>query len=137
MPSSAEVAWLAGILEGEGSFLYSRSRTGGKDYFYPKIVVGMTDRDVIARVAALFGTSVYAIPVRPDRKPAFRAQINGTKAATWMVLLRPWMGQRRMAKIDEILALYGAIESTEVRRRRSCSEAAAKRPRVNGRFVTR
>lgn len=110
----------------------------GRVYRYPKIAVNMTDEDVIARVAAIFGTSVYTLPGHPTqlgRKQAWRAQINGAGAAEWMLRLRPWLGERRRAKIDEVLAEYGQVEPTAVRRRRSCSEAAALRPRVDGRFV--
>lgn len=143
--SDAEVAWLAGLLEGEGSFWMITSRDGGqygghKRYRYPKIVVNMTDRDVIDRVSAMFGNSTYKMPPArnyPDRKQQWRAQISGVGAAEWMRRLYPWLGERRRAKIDEVLAEYGAIESTEVRRRRACQEAAANRRRVNGQFVVR
>ncbi len=111
------------------------SHVGGKRYRYPKVIVNMTDRDIIERAARLLGGSVYNIPRRPNRLPAYRTQANGVRAAEWMKLLYPWLGSRRRAKIDEILAEYGEIEPTEVRRRRACSEAASKRPRVNGRFV--
>jgi hypothetical protein len=140
--SDAEVAWLAGLLEGEGSFYMLTSRTGElrKAYRYPKIQVSMTDRDIIDRVSVLFGTKTYAKPPArkyPDRRPQWQAQISGVGAAEWMVRLRPWLGERRRAKIDEVLIEYGTVEPTEVRRRRACSEAAARRPRVNGRFVAR
>lgn len=130
--SEVEVAWLAGLLEGEGSFLTLTDRQGGREYRYPKVTVNMTDRDVIERVASLFGTSVYDLPIyQKGRKPSFRAQIAGAKAAEWMRLLRPWMGQRRRDSIDAVLAEYGARELT------GNAEAAARRPRVGGRFVAR
>jgi len=125
--SDVDIAWLAGILEGEGSFWMSTNHVGGKVYRYPKVVVGMTDRDIIERVAGLIGGSVYDMPRQPGRKAAFRAQVSGVKAAEWMRRLYPWLGERRRAKIDEILKEYGEIEPTAVRRRRSCSEAALRR----------
>lgn len=134
------MAWLAGLLEGEGSFYMLTSHVGGKPYRYPKIVVNMTDQDVIEHVARILGGSVYTMPKAkkfPDRKQQWRAQASGSNAATWMRRLRPMMSARRQAKIEEILAEYGTIEPTEVRRQRACSEAAALRPRVNGRFVAR
>lgn len=106
-----------------------RNIVNQKLYLYPKIVVSMTDRDIIDRVSALFGTGTYVIPNKaPDtRKDAFRAQINGAKAAVLMTKLKPIMGQRRGEKIDEILKEYGELESTEVRRARSCSESQTMR----------
>ena len=127
--NDVDLGWLAGLLEGEGSFMMSRNIVSGKVYFYPKIVVTMTDRDVIQRAAELFGTSCYNIPnKRPgDRLDQYRAQISGAKAAQLMLELNPQMGGRRSAKIQEILNAYGEIEPTEVRRARSCSESAKKR----------
>lgn len=147
--SEAELAWLAGLLEGEGAFWLAKLRAGDKwnaerpyDYRYPKIVVNMTDLDVIEHVAKMFETSVYTMPLvtrnGKQNKQQWRAQISGSGAANWMRILRPWMGQRRQAKIDEILEQYASIESsTEDRRKNSCQIAAAKRKRDNttGQFV--
>lgn len=129
IPSAVEIAWLAGLLEGEGSFLMIRS---SKVYRYPQIVVNMTDRDVIVRVAGLFGGSVYDIPRYVEgRKLSYRAQITGSGAAQWMMDLYPWLGERRRSRIDKVLAEYRAQEPTQVRRQRACSEAASKRLRSN------
>lgn len=139
MPSDTEIAWLAGLLEGEGSFAMIRSCVGGKVYRYPKIVVNMTDRDVIERVADLFGGSVYDIPRYIEgRKLQYRAQITGSGAAQWMNDLYPWLGDRRRERIDAVLAEYRAQEPTAVRRRRACAEAATQRRRSesNGQFLT-
>lgn len=133
-----ELAWLAGVLEGEGSFIMSRNTVNKKLYLYPKIVVSMTDQDVIRRVCSLFETSVYVVPKdkRGDWKQQYRASIQGARAASLMQQLLPWMGERRSAKILDILSQYGTIEPTEVRRRRSCQEAYKKRTVDNkGRFV--
>jgi len=129
----AELAWLAGLLEGEGSFLTISNHVGGKVYRYPKIVISMTDRDVIGHAARLLnGNDVYPLP--PDKRgrsklPAFRAGVSGKEAAGLMRAMRPWMGERRGAAIDAILAEYDAQEPTQARRRRSNSEAAKRRTR--------
>jgi hypothetical protein len=121
------LSWLAGLLEGEGSFMMSRNTVKGKIYHYPKIVVSMTDEDVIQRAADAFGTSVYTVPKIENRKQQWRATLTGSKAAEMMTLLIPHMGKRRAAKIKEILSEYGDIEPTNVRRSRSCSIAAKAR----------
>lgn len=100
--SEADIAWLAGLLEGEGSFFMA----GDDVYQYPTIVVSMTDLDVIERVARLFGVSVYPQKLDkryPNGKRAYRTQTTGHKAARLMELLLPWMGDRRAAKIKELL----------------------------------
>ncbi|MFC9963614.1 hypothetical protein ACFVH4_05135 [Nocardia ignorata] len=138
MPTEAETAWLAGLLEGEGSFAMIKCHVGGKVYRYPKIVVNMTDRDIISRVADLFGGSVYDMPRYIEgRKAQYRAQITGSGAARWMQDLYPWLGERRRTRIDAVLTEYLGQEPTRVRRRRSCSEAAANRLRstTSGQFM--
>jgi hypothetical protein len=56
--SEARVAWLAGILEGEGSFL---SATFDR-YRYPQIQMTMCDQYVLARAISLMpGSHIYAI----------------------------------------------------------------------------
>jgi hypothetical protein len=116
------------------------SHVAGKQYRYPVIKVSMTDRDIIERVAAMFGNSVYDVPPArkfPDRLLQFRAQITGTGAAEWMERVRPWLGQRRRAKLDEVLTEYRQQEPTAVRRSRTCSTASAARARNRrGQFIT-
>jgi len=128
--SDTELAWLAGLLEGEGSFLMCRCRVGGKVYRYPKIVVGMTDRDVVERAGRLLGNNkTYPMPKQPRRKQAWRVAVTGWKAAELMRSMRPWLGERRREAVDAVLAEYDAQEPTQARRKRACSEAAALRER--------
>ena len=56
MISAADVAWVAGIMEGEGSFVMSNGYKNGVCYRYPRVIAGMTDQDVVARLASYFGT---------------------------------------------------------------------------------
>ena len=132
MINDYDLRWLAGLLEGEGSFMMSRNTVGGKLYLYPKIVVTMTDEDVIQRAASLFGTKVYVVPKQTDRLQQWRATLTGTRAAALMERLLPEMGTRRSNKIGEILQAYGDIESTEIRRQRACSESAKARWALHG-----
>ena len=57
-----ELYWLAGLLEGEGSFMRgapSRPNT-------PMVSLSMTDEDVVARVGRMLGVSYY--PDKTKRK---------------------------------------------------------------------
>lgn len=115
-----------------------RSVVSGKVYRYPKISINMTDRDIIDRVAEIFGVKTYDIPNarKNDRKDQFRATLCGAKAASLMNLLYSIMGYRRQAKIDEILNEYRQLESTEIRRQRNCSIAQqARRRNERGQFL--
>lgn len=85
MISISEIAWAAGLLEGEGSFIMSdRAIT---------IAVNMVDRDVIERIASLLGGQAYGpldrSHVKPWHQPIWRAQLKGPNAAGWMMTIFP------------------------------------------------
>lgn len=102
-----EIAWLAGFLEGEGSFGVSGKHTIG-------IWLQTTDGDVIEKAAKLMGSLVHGPYTRPsdigkNRKPVFTTTLCSSKAADVMRLIRPHMGARRGAKIDEILSFFATL----------------------------
>ena len=117
-----EEGWLAGLLEGEGTF-------GTK----PNVVVHMTDRDVVERFMALTGApTLYPTKQQqPHHKPAWRATVSGEAAVHLMAKIRPLMGVRRQSQIDRAIAAWEArprrrvIDDEEVRRRRSDGERVA------------
>lgn len=108
-----DLIWLAGLLEGEGSFFMEPTR--GKRY--PVIQVEMTDEDVIQRVARLFGTKMYsAKKIRAGGSMrSYRARVRGQKALVLMHALCPLMGQRRAKKIMEIQAGFNPASVDDVR----------------------
>lgn len=90
--------WLAGLLEGEGTFGFHKK---------PMITLEMTDKDVVERVSELFGTSVMFLPKRQDNwKDTYKVRVTGKKAVIIMMDIRHIMGSRRQGKIDEILSKY-------------------------------
>lgn len=91
-----DLLWLAGLLEGEGSFDLHRDK-------YPRVRVGMTDRDVVGRAATLFGSRIR-LTLRPAPYQAtWHAEISGEKAAQIMREILPHMGARRSGRIASIL----------------------------------
>jgi hypothetical protein len=136
MSNSEETAWLAGLLEGEGSFFMISSRVGGKVYRYPCVAVAMTDRDVIERAASLMGTVVRFAQNTRGNKPYWRAHRTGAPAVEIMQRIRSLMGKRRSGRIDGLIAEWDAREPAAVRRARSCKLAAARRQRKqDGTFI--
>jgi hypothetical protein len=89
----------------------------------------MTDRDVIERVASLFGTTVWeGKPYAPPSKlPYFKATATGTRAAILMRAIIPYIGKRRGDRIREILAEWKAKPSTRSMRIASCKRSYAER----------
>jgi len=105
-PEACDRAWLAGLLEGEGSFIVHRS--GGSSY--PVIKVEMCDQQIIERAARLLDTSTCTASAGTEAwRPTFVARIAGHRAAEWMHALRPYMGLRRTAAIDVALSAYHPV----------------------------
>src|SRR5690606_12530806 len=94
-----DAIWLAGLLEGEGSFDAHRGK-------YPRVRVGMTDRDVVGRAASLLGANVRLSLKPAPMKATWQAEVSGEKAAAVMREILPFMGARRSGKSAAILGAY-------------------------------
>jgi hypothetical protein len=90
------IVWLAGLLEGEGSF-----RTRGKTS--PIIQLTMCDEDTVERAAHLMDSHVSYRRTLPSGKTAYHVTVGGQRAAIIMENILPMMSGRRAAKIVEIL----------------------------------
>ena len=93
MIKTTEIAWLGGLLEGEGYFLLNRER-------YPQIGLGMTDEDVVVKAAALMKTRVCR------NGNMYRTQVNGARAIKWMMILLPFLCKRRRERIASIIKVW-------------------------------
>lgn len=118
-----ELAWLAGYLEGEGSFLkrVRRATTGWSEP--PKITVEAVDRDVIERAANLMQCRVLFFKLsekNPKWHDTYRAFVTNKKAVEIMRLILPLMGKRRAAKIKEILEIERDYALINPRNRTAC-----------------
>jgi hypothetical protein len=93
-----QTAWVAGILEGEGSFVSGRCIG---------ITVTMTDLDVLQRLQEVTGVGIINALKRrkPNHKDAWvwsvrrRAHIRGIVSA-----VLPWLGERRSVAAQKLLA---------------------------------
>lgn len=96
--SDAEVAWVAGILEGEGCW----SRKSGEIRWW--VAVRMTDRDVIDRLQQVTGIGRITIDRgREENKMAWAWQVAAKRHREWLsIKVWPWMGDRRRARITEL-----------------------------------
>ncbi len=104
IPDEKTLGWLAGLLEGEGWVGVPRWNVRGKDYWYLRIGVNMTDKDIIDRVSAIMGVKTTNQCISKTRswsqKPQYRASASGERAAELMRLIYPLMGERRRRQID-------------------------------------
>jgi len=108
-----DLAWLAGLFEGEGCIsLRWRDRGGGlrPDVF---LVIHSTDRDVIEKVAGLWNTRVRYLGINRRshaRKPSYATRMgNRDKVISFLEQIYDMMGKRRRAKIDEVMAAFDAV----------------------------
>lgn len=101
-----DVAWLAGLFEGEGSVgIYD-----GK----ARMTIRMTDRDVIERVHGFFPyNSIQVVNPKPVRaeynqpKTQYAWRLSRREHITTVLeLILPFLGERRSAKAREVLDYY-------------------------------
>ena len=93
-----DIAWFAGIIEGEGTFKYLR--------FCPGITISMTDKDTIERCAKIIRYKKLKIHtyLRKDGNSNMHTiALWGNRAIQWMMTIYPLMSARRKAKIRSIL----------------------------------
>lgn len=104
---TCDLFWLAGLLEGEGTFTATETR----GHAYPLMKVEMCAEDVVVRASRLLGAPSVSRR-EPDHKgwsPTYVAAISGNDAAIWMRSLRGHMGRRRTEAIDSALAHYHPV----------------------------
>lgn len=96
-PTTRDLHWAAGLLEGEGHF---RANTSGSG----QATALMTDREPIEKLLALLGGSFTIV----DRKPWKRQYLwstSGARARGVMMTLYPLLSPRRQQQIKEALGV--------------------------------
>ena len=93
--SDIDTAWLAGLLEGEGSFGYYDST--------PKVAIGMTDMDVRRKVSKMVGSRIYCDKRSGRLRSMYVVVSSGQRAIIVMQRIFPLMGKRRARKIAWVL----------------------------------
>jgi len=105
--NTSQITYLAGLLEGEGCFRINRFKRNPA-WAYPEVIVGSIDLDVLKNAQRISGVGrVYSrkLPDNPRHKQCHIWEV--TKTAEAHALMRsvlPYMGARRTAKIEEVLA---------------------------------
>jgi hypothetical protein len=100
--------WLVGLIEGEGCFTLVR-RNENTTYMkhYVRIVITMTDEDVIARAARIMGRKYRKLKrtsVPSHYKDKWAVELNGQAAVDFAAAVLPHMGNRRQYRIREVLS---------------------------------
>lgn len=91
-----DIYWLAGLLEGEGSFIWNVST--------PRIKLAMTDKDVIEKAKLLMTPlSKTTTCHNGNNKNYHQFAITGFNAIQWMMTIYSLMGRRRKNQIKKVL----------------------------------
>ena len=107
------LAYFAGVIEGEGCFFNSKNQTGR---LYPTIQVEMTDGDVIHKLNDFFkGNAPFSRKRAEDRLRSYRFRIMGERALKIMFDIYNYMSARRKAKIDQVMRQYCEYHANRVK----------------------
>lgn len=95
-----DLHWMAGLLEGEGSFY--RTLSGNI-----RAKMSSVDLDVVERIARLTGTKPHGpyIPRNPRHQAYYMWYLDGRPANDFMLLLLPLMSSRRRMQIAEAIEI--------------------------------
>ena len=94
-PSTPDLHWAAGFIEGEGCFTTSPGSQ--------RVVVGQTQREPLERLAELFGGSV--VPMKQKglgKKPMFKWAVYGSRARGVSWTLYPLLSTARQTQIRKV-----------------------------------
>lgn len=95
-----DLAWAAGLIEGEGCFTLHSKR-------HPYLLVDMTDKDVLEKLHSIFPfgniRGPYLHKNKPKHKPRWRFDAFGPKCRHIMLHIFPYLCSRRKSKINELL----------------------------------
>lgn len=106
--TKTELAWVAGLLEGEGCFSKKSNKGTARNVI---VSCQMTDPDVLRRLHRLAGGTFHGpYPNGPrGRLPRYTWRVHGETARSLMADLLPLMGLRRSARIRELIKAFDAV----------------------------
>jgi hypothetical protein len=104
MRTPRNIAWLGGLLEGEGYFTIKNG--------CPMIRLAMTDVDVIDRAAAVLGVARRDYTYVPKGKASYKrvhsCGVSGIRALGWMMTLYLFLGERRRSAVRDVIDQWKA-----------------------------
>ena len=106
MDSSNELAYLAGVFDGEGSFgVWSRGKNKKKGY---RASIDMTDADVIMKFLVYFqaGHIIFIMPRKNHHNPCYRLKVDLEKAVEIVRKMLPYLSKRRQIQFHETVGKY-------------------------------
>lgn len=110
--SAVDVAWLAGLFEGEGSMEIGKNGM-------TRICIRMTDLDIIERVNTMIPARQISVVIPKPAKAGYSQpktqyawRVSGPAVKDILTLLLPWFGERRAARAREVISHIDARPGT-------------------------
>lgn len=106
IPSTNEIYWGAGLLDGEGCFTLN----GGKGTYRitPMIGLSMTDLDTVERFQQIFTPSNTIYCRATSHKLIYQLRVVGKRAVGLMYMFFPLLSKRRRTRIKEVLSVWSS-----------------------------
>lgn len=107
-PSNCEIAWAAGLYEGEGWISVERHQYKDTVCYYTVLGIDMTDKDILDRFPEIFDYGSVK-PKKKGKKDHYKEQFTWrvykySKILEVVELISPWLGKRRLLQIETALA---------------------------------
>jgi hypothetical protein len=98
-PTAIEVAWAAGIYEGEGSCVTNHNGKGSMSF---SVTVAQKDPELLYRMRDLFGGTISHYERIFNKKvcPIFHWKICGDRARTFIGVIYPFLTARRKQQVE-------------------------------------
>ena len=104
--SELDIAWAAGLFEGEGSIgLHGagRKRKDGTRRLVTRLTMNQTDEDILNRFCRIVNAGTVMGPrLRPGVKPQWSWECSCAASRRVILKMYPWLGIRRQAKALEV-----------------------------------
>ncbi len=109
MIKTRDIAWSAGIFEGEGWCGVTKVRQKGGSYMRLRSIISMTDEDVVCRLKAIWGIGCLSRrkPQGDRRKEVFTWEVTNRQARQFLLTIATFLGERRLAQMKGAMAREG------------------------------
>ena len=110
-PTDVEIAWAAGLFEGEGCISTTKHELKSGTHLYIKMSLSMTDFDVVEKFARIVGAGNLTPKRRGQEhwKDQLQWQCGSrTECTRILFMLAPHFGTRRRERMTEVLLGAGA-----------------------------
>lgn len=101
--SDIDRGWVAGLFEGEGSFVACKS---GSAHIYPRATMTQKDRDVLARLQAVTGLGTITGP-RPTDQTYYWSIGKRAEIADFAGAIYPLLSERRQGQLHRVYERCG------------------------------